>query len=792
MRFTDRLFGAQGRRALIWVTFFLTGGLSFSFATQVYYLSPDGDDAWSGKYANPLTDRSDGPLATVAGARERVRVRTADTSLEAEPVLVIFRAGTYRLTSTLHLNARDSGVGAAEVVWQAYPGERALLSGGTTLSGFRQLAQTDIAFPVAPGVREQLYVASLKELGIAFPREIDRRVRYDVGISGPLQLYFNNALMTLARYPNDKWLKIADVPQESGEPLHPGHHSDQRDGRVPTGRHFGSIGYKGDRPSSWAQRDDIWLHGYWTWDWADSTQRVENIATERRKIKIAGPHHRYGYTTGQRFYFFNVPEELDSPGEWYLDRESGYLFFWPPGNDIGGNVVLATTHGTLVRIDKAQNLTFRNLEFAHARGAAFHITDSESVEIDGCRFFSLGGRPVTIEGGSSCGVRNSTFTELSTGAVYLDGGDRMTLQPGRHFVENNHIHDFAKVYRTNHPAIRLWGVGQRAAHNLIHNSPHMGLTFMGNDHMIEFNEIHDIAKETGDVGAIYTGRDYTSRGTVIRYNYLHDLHGPGLHGVRAVYLDDFTSGIDVFGNIFYQAGRAAFIGGGRNNRIVNNLFIECAPSVQIDGRALSWANHHFDVDHPNYASTLRDRFAEVNAGEPPYALRYPPLVDLYSDEPKVPKYNTVENNLSFDGIFLDLYDGVDLEIATVRNNLIADPVVMRMTDSSDQEPDFTVFELNDPATKHRLDENGLWGKPERPYRVEEGSLEIDWDTLPEGVGFLPIPLERIGLQEIRHLKFNPQGPCEGRNGKVSISPDCQKAGGLRQAPPLSTGIFIVK
>jgi hypothetical protein len=313
-------------------------------------------------------------------------------------------------------------------------------------------------------------------------------------------------------------------------------------------------------------------------------------------------------------------------------------------------------------------------------------------------------------------------------------------------VENNHIHDFAKVYRTNHPAIRLRGVGQRAANNLIHDAPHMGMYFIGNDHLIEYNEIHDIARETGDVGAIYTGRDYTSRGTVIRYNYLHHLHGPGLHGVRAVYLDDFTSGIDVFGNVFYKAGRAAFIGGGRNNRIANNLFIECQPSVQIDGRALSWAHHHFDMDHPKYASTLRDRYAEVNAGEPPYALRYPPLVDLYEDDPRVPKYNVVEHNLSFDGIFLDLYDGVDLEIATVRNNLIGDPVALRMTLRSDQDPEFTVYEIDDPATGERLGDNRLWPQPQRPHRVRDGVLGIDWDGLPPQSGFLPIPFGKIGLQ----------------------------------------------
>jgi hypothetical protein len=714
--------------------------------TRVLYLSPEGNDRWSGQFAAPLADGTDGPLATVARARELVRERLGADDREQEPVVVSFRAGTYRIASTLNLTAADSASGAVDLVWQAYPGEEVVLSGGTSLEGFRRLSETGIDFPVPAHLQDRIYVINLREQGIEYPRQLARRVRYEVGDPGPVQLYFHDQLMTLARYPNDDWLTVAGVPQADGEPLHPGHHADRRDGQVPTGRHYGSIQYAGERPAGWGPREDIWVHGYWTWDWADSTQRVERIEGDKGILHLAGPHHRYGYTTGQRFYFFNVPAELDAPGEWYLDRESGNLFFRPPEDVLDGPVILATNPDTLVRIDGARNILFKGLTFAHGRGAAFEISGSDNVVIEACRFHCLGGRPVTIQDGVACGVRDSTFTELSTGAVTLEGGDRMTLEPGRHFVENNHIHDFAKVYRTNHPAIRLRGVGQRAAHNLIHHAPHMGLYFIGNDHLIEFNEIHDIARETGDVGAIYTGRDYTSRGTVIRYNYLHHLHGPGLHGVRAVYLDDFTSGIDVFGNVFYKAGRAAFIGGGRNNRIANNLFIECEPSVQIDGRALSWANHHFDVDHPKYASTLRDRYAEVNAGEPPYALRYPPLVDLYGDDPRVPKYNVVEHNLSFDGIFLDLYDGVDLEIATVRNNLIGDPVALRMTPYSDQDPEFTVYQIDDPATEDLLRDNRLWTQPERPYRIRDGVLGVDWDGLPPQSGFLPIPFGKIGLK----------------------------------------------
>src|SRR6266851_8607022 len=135
------------------------------------------------------------------------------------------------------------------------------------------------------------------------------------------------------------------------------------------------------------------------------------------------------------------------------------------------------------------------------------------------------------------------------------------------------------------PAVLLDGVGLRASHNLIHDHPHCAILFGGNDHLIEFNEIHHIALETGDVGAIYTGRDYTFRGNRIRHNYIHHTGGVGM-GSMGVYMDDCVSGTEVFGNVFFKVHWAMFIGGGRDHRVENNLFVDCDPAVRADGRGL--------------------------------------------------------------------------------------------------------------------------------------------------------------------------------------------------------------
>ncbi len=170
---------------------------------------------------------------------------------------------------------------------------------------------------------------------------------------------------------------------------------------------------------------------------------------------------------------------------------------------------------------------------------------------------------------------------MGAGGISLNGGNRNTLAAAGHAAVNNHICQYAYWERVYRPGIELTGVGNRAAHNLIHNAPHMGMGFSGNDHVIEFNEIHSVLLETRDAGVIYTGRNWTMRGNVLRHNFLH--HVP--KGWRmGIYLDDSFSSASIIGNVFYRVPAAAFIGGGRDNRVENNIFVDCEPAVHVDAR----------------------------------------------------------------------------------------------------------------------------------------------------------------------------------------------------------------
>ena len=264
----------------------------------------------------------------------------------------------------------------------------------------------------------------------------------------------------------------------------------------------------------------------------------------------------------------------------------------------------------------------------------------------------------------------------------------------------------------------IGGVGQRASHNLIHDHPHCAILFSGNDQLIEFNEIHHIALETGDVGAIYTGRDYTFRGNRIRYNFVHHTGGVGM-GSMGIYMDDCVSGTEIFGNIFYQVRRAAFLGGGRDHQVLNNIFVDCNYAVELDGRGLDPS----PVWRGMVAQTMRQHLAEVPLGL--YREHYPALktLDQFYGPPGGPAIEGVA------------FKGVPPENNVVAQNICvgkwlkeywhAAPGMLRLENN-----------LTNAATS-------FIRQPGDPARATDFALQRKSPAWK--LGFQPLPFEKIGL-----------------------------------------------
>jgi hypothetical protein len=107
-----------------------------------------------------------------------------------------------------------------------------------------------------------------------------------------------------------------------------------------------------------------------------------------------------------------------------------------------------------------------------------------------------------------------------------------------------------------------------------------------------------VVLETGDAGAFYSGRDWTTQGNVLRHNYIHDLgSGHAEHvNTMGIYLDDCDCGDTLVGNVFYRAGRAMMIGGGRDNPVLNNLVVDCPIGLHIDARGMTWKQWNNPAD----------------------------------------------------------------------------------------------------------------------------------------------------------------------------------------------------
>jgi len=650
-----------------------------------FYVAPDGSDSGAGTES--------APFATLERAREAVRVLKEEGPLPGGGLTVWIRGGVYYRDAMFELTEQESGTAEAPVIYRACPGEEVRLVGGRTVTGFRPVTDQAVLQRLIPAARDRVMQADLRAQGIADFAELKRR-----GFAWPrhgaaLELSFKGRPMALARWPNDGFLRITGVP---------------------AGKDGGQFAYEADRPARWQQDADLWVHGYWYHDWADTYERVASIDTQGGIVTTVPPHGAYGYREGQRFYFLNVLEELDEPGEWYLDRTSGVLYFWPPSPIAEGDAVVSLVPG-LISLKDASHVTIRGLTLEACRDTAVRVEGGLNNLIAGCTIRNTGAGGVSIAGGTSHGVVGCDVYETGETGVSISGGDRKTLAPANHYAENCHVHHFGRTCRTYRPAFHITGVGSRISHSLVHHGPHCGILLGGNDHVIEFNELHSVCYETGDVGAFYMGRDWTARGTVIRHNFFHHVRGPGQYSANGIYLDDAASGITIFGNVFYQVTKAAYIGGGRDNTYENNIFVDCVPALHVDARGLTWMGGD---DHR--LVQLQERLPAMPYKQPPWSMRYPRLVDILEDEPNAPKGNLIARNVRWGGTWDDIQDRA-LPYLTIEDNLQdVDPLFV--------DAEHMNFQLRDGSPAYRI---GFKRIPFEKIGLYQDELRASWPVTYE-------------------------------------------------------------
>ena len=518
--------------------------------SAVYYVATNGNDAWSGTRAAPNAAGTDGPFASLVRARDAIHKAQANG-----PVTVSVRGGMYALPQTLRLGAQDSGTAEAPITYRAYESEKPTIIGGKPITNFvphqGRILKADVA---AHGLK-----------GVSFR-----------------QLFCNGRRMHLARYPNfdpenpygGGWAyadgepvpMYASVPGEDKHTLH----------------------YKAADAREWARPQDGEVFVFPRYNWWNNIVRIKSMDREKRLLTLAG-NCSYPIRPTDRYYVRGLFEELDAPGEWYLDRQTWTLYFMPPDDvDAANMTVYAPKMRTILELARGTaNVTFRGFTFECCDGTAIVLRDTKDCLIAGNTIRNVGdyrGNGVSVSGGTNNGVVGNDIYEVGRCGVGLHGGDRKTLTPAGNYADNNYIHHVGVFYKQG-VGVSLHGCGNRASHNFIHDGPRWGIGFGGNNLVIEYNHIRHVNLETADTGAVYTGgRDWLgSRGTVIRHNYFHDILGYGQehgrwvspHYAWGVYLDDNTGGVDVIGNIVARCLRGLIhLHNGRDNLVENNVFID--------------------------------------------------------------------------------------------------------------------------------------------------------------------------------------------------------------------------
>ena len=358
------------------------------------------------------------------------------------------------------------------------------------------------------------------------------------------------------------------------------------------------------------------------------------------------------------------------------------------------SVRVAFSDKPLLRGAGVANLRFEGIAFACNHGPFVSFDSPRGISFRDCSFTGTASDAIVLKGDT----RDTTVTDCEiahcgAGGIRLSGGDRRSLTPSGSVIEHCRIHDFGIFRRTYAGGVRLEGCGHVLRRCEIWDAPHTAVFWEGNDMLLESNDVHHVLLETGDAGAFYTGRDWTTQGNVLRGNFVHDIGGgttaaegadAAVSGTNAMgfYFDDCDCGDEVTDNRFRNVPRAIMVGGGRDHPIRGNVFENCRLAISIDCRGITWGDKW---KTPEGENLLEKKARAIGYDGGVWAARYPRLARILDDHPREPLYNPIEGNtfincgnvLAIGEVFrLDCdgtAPGLASRLAPIRDNIVRDP-----------------------------------------------------------------------------------------------------------------------
>ena len=527
-----------------------------------FYVAPNGNDAKPGTQAKPF--------ATIERARDAIRDLKKTGPLK-KPVTVRLAGGTYTLAREVRFGPEDSGTLTCPVTYTAARAEAVVLDGGRRITGWRKHDA-------------KLWVTTLPDVANS---QWNFR-----------QLFVNGQQRVRARTPNEGYLRVAGCPE--GTPKTANYHKACQ-----------TFQFKpGDIRADWTNLSDVEVIVYHFW--TDSHLPIQSVDTQSNLVTFA---HKAGKVftddfteEGARYIVENVFEGLDAPGEWYLNRHTGQLFYYPmPGEDLTRAEVVApfalahlSLEGNPAERHYVEHLRFRNLSFVYSRfelppgnsnerqgsasiPAAIKLRGARSCAFEHCRMSELGTFAFDVMAGCADNqFVGNEIANVAAGGIRVNGGT--DLDPPWERTRNNHItdnwlHHYGRDYPSAVGVLLMNTEGNTVAHNQIDHGGYTGVSVgwvwgyqrsVSQNNRVEFNHIHHIGGVLSDMGGIYTLG--VSPGTVIRNNHIHDVDA-NHYGGWGIYLDEGSTHLLVENNVVHHTKFAPFnIHFAKEVSVRNNIF----------------------------------------------------------------------------------------------------------------------------------------------------------------------------------------------------------------------------